>query len=279
MIQSVDDKNGASPDSVVCSERADVCMLSFLLLPMLQVRRRSQGGQMSGDHIRVVSWNIKFGIEIDTAIRELRQIDEVAAPDILLLQEMDEKGTARIAEALDADYVFTTLGPHQQSGRDFGNAIVSCWPIGGLAEVHLPHQARFSGHPRMATRASVSVRSNEILTYSAHTEIPFLPLRLRREQFNRLAEDVSQVGGSHSIVGGDFNTLTRRIGLSAVRSSLGEAGLSHVSAESGPTLPFWRLKLPLDHIFASGFSVVETGVAWTASASDHKPIWVDLVAN
>ncbi len=230
---------------------------------------------MSNNVLRVVSWNIKFGVEIDTAIEELRFIDEISSPGILLLQEMDEKGTAVIAEALDAGYVYTTLGPHAQTGREFGNAIVSRWPIGDVAEVLLPHQAWFKGHPRLVTRATISADFGPVLAYSVHTEIPILPLRRRRDQFDRIAADINQIGSDAVVVGGDFNTFTRR-GVAAVRSSMGHAGLSHVSAGSGPSLPVWKFKLPADHIFASGFRTIRTGVAWSASASDHKPVWSEI---
>ncbi|MFV1989605.1 MAG: endonuclease/exonuclease/phosphatase family protein, partial [Acidimicrobiales bacterium] len=116
--------------------------------------------------VSVVSWNIRFGIEIDRAIVELRDIEEIPLPDILLLQEMDEKGTAAIAARLDADYVFTSTGPHKLSDREFGNSIISPWPITGGLEVPLPHKSRLNGHPRSATRAVVTVGATHILTYN-----------------------------------------------------------------------------------------------------------------
>lgn len=231
--------------------------------------------------LRVVTWNIKFGIEIDTAIQDLTRIRSIAAPDILLLQEMDEEGTRAIAESLDSNHVYFHRSPHSQTGRDFGNAIISPWPITQAFQLDLPHQARISGHPRSATRGVVMVEDEPILTYSVHAEIPALPLARRVEQFRCLAADrwsqqSKGIRGSQLVVvGGDFNSVTGR-GVAALKKEMESAELAHVSVEAGPSFRRAGINIPLDHIFASGLHPIRSSVAWSATASDHMPMWVEL---
>ncbi len=231
--------------------------------------------------LKVVTWNIRLGLEIDRAIEELQEIDEIASADVLLLQEMDEAGTAAIAEALGANYAYTTRRPHAQTSRDFGNAILSPWPMSEDAEVRLPHVGSISGHPRSATRTIIHVDDREFLVYSAHTEIASLLLSKRIEQFQAIANDIAQQRTSTTdnttgvIVGGDFNTITRR-GVRALTQAFGAIGLQHASTDAGPSFSRVGVKVPLDHIFANGLRTVASSVAWEAEASDHKPMWVEL---
>ena len=49
--------------------------------------------------IRVVSWNIQYGIDIETAVDVLLTHPDLRDADVICLQEMDEEGTKEIAEA------------------------------------------------------------------------------------------------------------------------------------------------------------------------------------
>jgi endonuclease/exonuclease/phosphatase (EEP) superfamily protein YafD len=50
--------------------------------------------------LRVVSFNIAFARQVDSAIALLTSDRALRGADVILLQEMDEKATPRIAEAL-----------------------------------------------------------------------------------------------------------------------------------------------------------------------------------
>ena len=95
-------------------------------------------GASADSLIRVVTFNIKFAREIDRAI-EVLQGDSLRGADILALQEMDESGAERIARALGYDYVFYPAVIHPASGRYFGPALLSRWPIERSWKVILPH--------------------------------------------------------------------------------------------------------------------------------------------
>ena len=225
--------------------------------------------------MRVVSWNIQYGIETGRAAEELLAHDATRAVDVLLLQEMDEEGTAAIADALSANYAYTSPAPHDHTGRDFGNAVVTPWPIRHSAEIPLPHQSSVNGQPRSATHALVRVDELDVSLYSVHTEIPSLRLAKRIEQFDTVAADIRHRGHRHVVVGGDFNTVTSR-GARALAASMGAAGLQRVSAEDSRSYRRLGRDLMLDHVFGAGFVVASAGVVPTTDASDHLPLWVDL---
>ena len=225
--------------------------------------------------VRVVSWNVQYGIEVEGAGRQLATDDDLKSADIVLLQEMDEPGTARIAEMLDAHYAYASREPHANTGRDFGNAVISRWPLGDPRDVLLPHMAPVDGHPRHATTASIDVEGRTVTAYSVHTETPQLRLARRVEQFDGVADDARQRGGAHVVVGGDFNTVTER-GVRALVRSMAAADLERVSGVGLTSYRRFGRNLPLDHLFAGGFDRVDAGVVSTTEASDHRPIWVEL---
>ena len=53
------------------------------------------------DEIKLVSFNIEFGIKLEEAIEELQTSENLRDADIILLQEMDEVGTETIAQTLE----------------------------------------------------------------------------------------------------------------------------------------------------------------------------------
>lgn len=232
--------------------------------------RRTTGGV-----IRVVSWNIRFGIEVSSAIDELLRVDELVGADLLLLQEMDEAGTDRIAAALGATHAFSSVAEHRKSERDFGNAIVSRWPITDVASVPLPHVAPVGGHPRAAVRARVGIADEEVLVYSAHTETAALRLRRRIDQFRRIADDIRHEEPDRVVVGGDFNTVTTR-GVAALTATMASAGLRHASTDSEPSFRRAGREVDLDHLFTGGLTALAAGTIPSTSASDHRPLWARL---
>jgi len=77
------------------------------------------------------------------------------------------------------------------------------------------------------------------------------------------------------LAGGDFNTLTPG-SVAALDEHLGQVGLERVSVGAGETFDVGGVGLKLDHLFARGMSVLETGVVEEAETSDHQPLWADL---
>ncbi len=219
--------------------------------------------------LRLVSFNIQFARHIDAAIALLAADPALRAPDVLALQEMDEMGVERIARALDLNYVYYPSAVHPVNDRNFGNAILSPWPILASRKLPLPHRSRTRGLERAAVIATVAVNGERVRIYSIHLETPFaLGDRERRDQVRAILVDAA-MSPDPVLIAGDLNS-----------HGLGEmfeaAGYTWPTAEVGPTVSFFSW----DHIFARGFAPDRDAVAGTVSdaggASDHRPVWVAL---
>jgi endonuclease/exonuclease/phosphatase family metal-dependent hydrolase len=230
--------------------------------------------------LRVVSFNIAYGVEIDRAIEVLRASAPLRAPDILALQEMDAPGTERIAKALHMNAVYYPSGVHPKHHRDFGCAILSPWPLVEPRKVLLPHPARVSGLIRAATSAVVVRGGERVRAYSVHLPSPqAVSGGSRKEQLRVLAADADSAG-MPVVIAGDFNS-------NGKVAELERAGFDWVTHDIGVTVPVRFLGIQIqglhyDHILTRGLKRAggpdSMGVVTdNRGASDHRPIWALLV--
>ena len=152
--------------------------------------------------ILVVSWNIQFGIEIDRATEVLADDERVAGADFVLLQEMDRRGTERLAAALGREHTFAAPGPHRKTNREFGNAVLSTHRLGPSNVTPLPFTAAVGGQERLVIHTDVEIDGRRTRVGSVHTEVPTLS-RSRRSHQHRT---VASTTGTRlpAIVGGDI---------------------------------------------------------------------------
>ena len=225
--------------------------------------------------LTVVSYNIWFGEEIEQAVSELKQIQSQKGLDILLLQEMDEAGTEQIARELQLNYIYFPAAVEPTYDKNFGNAILSSWPIIDSQKLVLPHKSLSNRMNRVATRATIRAGDTDLLVYSLHTESIFSFPRFRKDQYQAVLNDIDP-GAKLVIVGGDFNSFTEA-DVEVIEQIYGQAGFVRVSAGSGSSMTKYGVEVPSDHIFAKGFLVEESGKLMGAMASDHLPIWVVLI--
>lgn len=219
--------------------------------------------------VRIVSFNIRFAQEIDRATGILRR-PPLAGADVIALQEMDEQGVDRIARALHLDYVYYPATVHPTTGKHFGPAILSRWPIERSWKVILPHPSRTRGQRRTATAAVLRVRGAAVLAYAVHLETPVQITPAEREdQAWTILRDAAGFPGP-VVIAGDFNG--EEIGL-----TIRKAGYRWLTEGVGPTVSFFNW----DHIFVRGFSAASSGtvagvVRRIDGASDHHPVWAVL---
>lgn len=225
--------------------------------------------------LKVVTYNINFGLAVPQAIAAFETIDSLQDFDILLLQEMDEYGSEKMAQVLGCDYVYypATVARH---GRNFGNAVLSRWPLVESKKLVLPGRHPINGVLRIATRATVRVGELTLAAYSVHTETYTVPVAHRRGQVDAIVADIGS-GENPVIVGGDFNTVSRR-SIARIREQFARYGLVRVSAGLGPTVSrLGTTPSAADHVFARGVGQrIAAGKAVHARASDHFPVWVQL---
>jgi len=226
-----------------------------------------------GAHLRVATFNVELGERVELAIEAL----EAAGPfDVVLLQEMDAGGTRRVAEALGMRWVYYPASIHH--ARDFGNAVLSRWPLAEDHKVLLPHRAPFDGRARIAVTARIEHPDGDFFVASVHNETVLLPLAGRLDQADAIIDHAdARYGGLPGLIAGDFNcaephAVDRTVALHARRD------LRHLAPGPGEVTADTPLgAVTLDLVFARGLGhLVDRGVASSRGASDHRVVWVAL---
>ncbi|MGD9346052.1 MAG: endonuclease/exonuclease/phosphatase family protein [Candidatus Aminicenantes bacterium] len=227
--------------------------------------------------IRVVTFNIELGKNVDQAIEELGTASELMDADIIFLQEMAEDGVSLIAQSLHYNFVYYPSSLHYKHEKNYGNAILSKWPIKDYRKLVLPYEHPMNKQIRIAALATIVIEDFEILTYSVHTEMFWLGSQKKLDQVDSILRSVAD-HFDHVIIGGDFNTNTEN-GLRETEKMFEQAGFKRASKGVGPTSKVDILGMTdyeLDHIFTKGFTLLENGKFENSRSSDHYPVWVTL---
>jgi endonuclease/exonuclease/phosphatase family metal-dependent hydrolase len=219
--------------------------------------------------LRVVTFNIEKGGHAAAAAELLRSRPQLAAPDVVFLQEMRAPGVEEMARALRLNYVYCPASHHTKEKRDIGNAVLSPWPIEARWKVVLPHLSRFSHHARSVVGARLRRGDGNLRVYSLHLGTPInLSGKQRREQLEAVVEDAK---GSPDpvLVAGDFNA-------KSLAEWLSDQGFAWPTRDVGKTSTFFGASF--DHILFRGLPPsmdVTAGVVRDLSPgiSDHYPVW------
>ena len=217
------------------------------------------------DTIRIASFNIEFALRIDSALAVLETDSALSKADIVLLQEMDAPSTRYVARELGMWFIYYPATRHFKHRRDFGNAVLSRWPIIDDSKIILPYPARFHGNVRIATAATIKIDTMVVRVYSVHLGTIANNTRSQRaEQLEAIMEDAEPY--TRVILGGDMNDAS--IGEVAV-----EKGYAWPTKEGPRTALIGRL----DHIFVRGLFIPDSAAAGTVrnnrNSSDHLPVW------
>jgi endonuclease/exonuclease/phosphatase family metal-dependent hydrolase/protein tyrosine phosphatase (PTP) superfamily phosphohydrolase (DUF442 family) len=216
--------------------------------------------------LRIVTFNIQYARHVDRAIALIEGNGHLRDADALFLQEMDAPGTRRIAEALGMNYLYFPATIHPSSGRDFGNAILTRWPIRDPRKIVLPHLARFVHSQRIATGCTVDIDDRPVRLYSIHVALPFsVGGRDRRDQLRAVLDDAGDTP-ARVIIAGDFNS-------HGVGEFFANTGFDWPSRRIGSTERFFDV----DQVFVRGFRLAQPesigSIRDNRGASDHRPVW------
>ena len=216
--------------------------------------------------LHVLTYNIKFGQQLDRAVDLLTWRDGIERPDVLVLQELDAPGVERLARALGMNSVYVPAAIHPASPRDFGVAILSPWPLRDARKILLPHLHRFRKMTRAAATATIDTPLGAVRVYAVHIETPFgLPADKRREQVAAIHADAATWTGP-VVIAGDFN------GKALARAAAGPAFAWLTRDVGGTAGPF-----SVDHIIVRGLCPAgdpSSGrVVYARGISDHLPVW------
>jgi endonuclease/exonuclease/phosphatase family metal-dependent hydrolase len=220
----------------------------------------------ASDDLRIVTFNLKFGKQLDRASDLLSRPGPLSGADVLVLQEMDAPGTEAIAHALHLNYVFVPAAIHPSSRRDFGVAILSPWPLEDARKILLPHRHRIRKMRRTAAVATVITGAAAVRVYAVHFETPFgASTESRADQARAIADDAGSAAGP-IVVAGDFN------GTAGARE-LAKTGFSWLTRDVHDTAG----PLDADHILVRKLCAAGRPPAAKARdlahASDHSPVW------
>ena len=227
---------------------------------------RATPSQATTDELRIVTFNLKFGVHVDRALQLFRQTPLVAVADIIVLQEMDGPGTEQLASALAMNYVYVPSAIHPATGRDFGVAILTRWSVSDAKKIPLPHRHRFRKLQRAAAAATVHTPLGDARVYSVHLETQLgASDGDRRHQVDAVLQDVAAFPGI-AVIAGDFND----------RDAAAHA------ARAGFTWPTSRVHddafaMDVDHILVRGLCAPATAAAGKVrdelDVSDHRAVW------
>ena len=223
-----------------------------------------------GETLKVVSFNIEYAREAKRAARILRSVASLRDADVILLQEMTAPTTKLIADSLGMHYIYYPAIYNRVVRHDFGNAILSRWPIVEDTKLILPSKSRYAKTQRIATAATIDVTGRRVRVYSTHFGTPLdLGREGRAAQLRFVLDDAARY--PQVILGGDMNS----------------ADIGLVAREAGYLWPTDTIRKSnqggrLDHFFLRGFAPLDSagvGMHYVPPViSDHSPIWIRLRA-
>ena len=232
---------------------------------------------VAGPVLRVVTYNLALGEEVDTAIAALSR-PPLAGADVVLMQEMDAPGVERIARALGLRYVYYPSFV-QRDGDDFGNAVLTRWPLLFDRKVLLPSYDPYVHSRRAAVLAVVELAGHRAVVASMHTHTLGTGLGARLDQSEALCDALdaaaAEAGAPLRFVGGDFNTPDPGAASQTVEL-FRERDYAWASEGAGSTVDWALGSLTSDFLFAQGATALARGVDRGETGTDHRPIWVEF---
>lgn len=222
----------------------------------------------AGRAIRVVSYNVRHGQGVASLVSLRRTARTIAAiaPDIVAANELyrwpgryDQPGT--LARLLDMHVSFQA---NVIFGRiEYGNALFSREPLRLAAEVDLPHRWERRGLLLAETR----VGGADVIAGVTHLS---LRRETRAQQVAAIAETFAGLGDRPAVLCGDLNADLRELGpLTAV-----------LRCPDAPPSTYHALlpRVAIDHVLWSRHFEEHAVAAVRSLASDHLPVYVDLMA-
>ncbi|TMR99793.1 endonuclease/exonuclease/phosphatase family protein [Nonomuraea basaltis] len=237
--------------------------------------------------IRVASFNIHHaqGVDDKLDLQRVADVIRTGGADIVGLQEVDRHWSERSEFADQASWLAERLHMHVVYGanldldpltpgaprRQYGTAILSRYPILDWDNTLLP---RYDGHEqRGLLRALVQVRGVRVQVFNTHL------------QHNNANERLEQVRAIQPLVApreepvvltGDLNARPDAPEIRALSESLTDAW-PRAGAGDGYTYPVAVPSARIDYVFTSADVRVKSATVATSDASDHLPLFVDLL--
>ena len=237
------------------------------------------------DHsLKIVSYNVNFLPNPAGIARDIATIPELADADFIFLQEAtgsadgSTNGAWVVGETLGMNALFSPGVLF--NGQEYGNAILSRYPLSSIEKFNLPLSTSEGQNQRIALVAQANVDGMDITVSSMHLAVRFPNTPTtdssRANQADYALERLGNGKHPNLIIGGDFNT-ANPLGTATLVARFLQYGLVSIHTATSRTFKNWPLKL--DHIFGHDWRSLKSGIAQSAIASDHYPIWTIIVPN
>lgn len=239
--------------------------------------------------LKVLSWNIWRGGDLDEVIKLLSKVDG----DIISLQEVAVikhiNQAEEIARRLGLNWFYCkafTDDRHDSPSYDLGNAILTKFPVNGsschlLSGLDLYKQSlkfslrsNYKGDSETEPRGAVQVEltaGGKILTI-VNTHLAYSKdhksSKIRDIQLDNLLNNPAIKQSSKLILTGDFNSIPESETIKKIESML-------INTDKNPAHPTWNDKR-IDYIFISPDIIVKSFQILNSDASDHFPILAEI---
>lgn len=245
--------------------------------------------------IRLMTYNMHHGADASErpSLERIADLIESHDVDVIGLQEVDRAWSERSGFADQVDQLARRLDMHaffapiydlapedpERPRRRYGLAVLSRFPIVEAQNFELTRLSSLDGDPqpvRMPGFAlvAVDVEGTRLSVFNTHLDYRGDPA-IRRIQVREMMEIVSGVEGP-AVLLGDFNAPPEADELRPLYDTFRDAW-SAAGPVSGETFPAGDPVRRIDGILVTeGIQVDSAGVA-ASTASDHRPVWADLV--
>lgn len=251
--------------------------------PELQPVTATGGSGCQGRVLRVMQFNIHFGVSRGGSVDPARIASEIAAvrPDLVSLNEVDS-GTRRSAGIDEAGYLAAATGLHAVYGPNlpwdgglFGNAILTRFPVVESHNLRLPGVTGLE--PRGLLTATVRVGRRALSFSSMHLSDGNEGEVSRVLQAQAVAGVVRNLSGP-TIVAGDLNAPPDALPVRIVRQYLLDAQ-EYGGTGPGDTLPEPDPQSRIDYVLYDRHLAVVPGSTRVlpSASSDHRSVVTDLV--
>ena len=235
--------------------------------------------------IKIVQYNMRWrgGDDLTALIKLLKDDEVIGGAAVIGLQEVDrnKKRTNRIntakkmAEELGMHYAWAAPPPaagKESDEEETGVAILSPYPLTDVTRIVLPNPGP-GGRRRVALGATVHIGEESLRVYSVHAEIRTSNEK-RTGQLQAVLDDLqsNHLKVKHSVVLGDFNTLTPK-DKNATSRLFTDKEFRTPFSNDAPTWRTFIIQLKLDWVWLRGLDVKGYGIDKKVEMSDHWPLW------
>jgi len=230
--------------------------------------------------VRLVTWNIHHGEGLDGTV----DIDHIAAellaqkPDVVCLQEVDV-GVTRSRQLDIPQELAQRLGMHAAFGKnidyqggDYGNAILSRWPIAWQHNLH--YQMLRAGEQRGLLTVGLDTGRGTFAFGCTHLDFRPDP----SERLQNAGEILAAVRDRQlCAVAGDFNDHPDSALHERLSAELRDCWQQLPQRDAGATFPAGAPDRRIDWVLlAPARATATAGLVPATTASDHRPVAVTL---